>query len=73
METTTLIGLYFIVSIVGIFITAYIFKWVCITPLINEVNATRKLIGMHSVKNNILLNEDVEKIEIDLKDKNTKV
>ena len=73
MDTTTLIGLYFIISLVGVVIAAYIFKWICISPLINELAASRKLMGMHSVQENILSREQVEKIELDLKDRNTKI
>ena len=73
MGTIEVYGLYLLALLIGTAISAYVIKWICIAPLINELSATRKLMGMHSVQENILTSEQVEQIETDLKNRNTKV
>jgi len=54
-------------SLIGVAVSALIFKWICIDPLIRQMKATRKLLAMYTTKTNVLSNDDIEGIENEFK------
>jgi hypothetical protein len=57
-------GIYFIAYLIGTIILAYLIKWICVNPLIKEIQITRKIIAAASMKNQTLSNVEIESIEL---------